>query len=68
MKSVSLGDITRTAPGSYRGAAATSKHDTIRNVQPEPSRGTNRGSEGSLGMAAGKLTHPRDKACGIETC
>jgi hypothetical protein len=68
MKTVILGDITRSAPTPYRGAAQPSKHHTIRNVQPEALKGTGRTSEGGMGAAAGKLTHHRDKCCGIETC
>jgi len=59
-------DISTSKPSKARGDAAPSPMDTLKPVQPAPSRGNRGSSQSSYGMAAGKLVSTKDKCHGIE--
>lgn len=58
-------DISTSRPSAARGSAAPSKHDTLKPVQPEASRGKRGSGQSGYGLASGKLTSSRDKCHGI---
>jgi hypothetical protein len=58
-------DISTSRPSAARGSAAPSKHDTLKPVQPEASRGKRGSGQSGYGLASGRLLSSRDKSHGI---